>query len=1168
MLVRIARLALIYLLEAIAVLLALIIFAAAALLWRLASGPVDLDVLAAGLRPALAEALGGDEARYGSATVRYAPDLTALVFDMRAVQVAGAGGEVLAAAERVELAMALDQIIIGRVRPVAITAEGGVFSLRRDAHGEISASLGARSARPGAGPADGALLSRLRRAGISGAELRIEDEISGLSVRFVDTAMTLSLEDGARRLSANARLLAPAGPVPVSLNLETGARFEEVFLAFSTEGLVPASLGPLRGPWALVSRLDAPVDAEIVMDASRQEGLRALQLSLEAGAGALRNPEGSLAITSGAVSASLDAGAGELDIRTLRLDSALARLDLSGRIHDFAGFDNALPSRARYALALGAGGFTLEGVFPGPVEWEEAAAHGVIDLDAREIGFEALTASLLGVEGRFGGALTLSETALGLRPSIAVEGAIEGVITKEAVLALWPVEFALGARDWVSDSILAGQLRNARLRVAIPASAFEAGQLEDEDLSLAFDFSGARVRYISQMTALEGLSGSAELRGSSLSLQGRDGRIGPLAIDTLFVEIPRFVPRGAPARFGGEGRGTLPDFIALLNQPPLELAAGYGLDVDALAGEGSVRFEITRPMLRDVPYEDIGFDVSGRFAGAAGPSGIGEIRFEDGDLAFQADGEGMRVEGEVRVGRSRAQLDWTERFRTGEDQYSTLVRIVSNADVRDLDLAGIPARSYMDGRIGLDAAFTGNGFSFDRHVVLADLTDATLVLPDGLWTKPRGTPAALELVTGRTPEGGLAMERLAMLGEDVDLRGQAVLGPEGQLVSAVLDRIVLGGRADLAAAAHRPDGPDGPLAVQVEGRFFDASPIVSSLLSGSLAGGEGMGAFTLSADIETVQAGAVRYGALSLIMAGDDAGLQSLHFDAVLPRGPLSFALGPDDAGGRSLAIESADAGALLSTLGGFGNVTGGQLSLEGTLPPAGVPGGIHGRMVAAGFRLEGMPLLTRILAAGSLEGLGSLLSGQGLDFERMELGYTLADGMVEMRDGRVAGPALGLTWTGVVDTAGERLNLSGTILPSYGLNSVLGNLPVVGELLTSRRGEGVIGVTFTAEGPFAATRVTANPLSALAPGVFRRIFEGTSALRELDELEARRREEARLRGEALEPAETGPLPEGNDKPDEDETPSGEAEPDAPEADDAEPDEPEPGEADAEPGQP
>lgn len=1112
MLVRSARLFLIYTLEAIAVLMALAIFAAAALLWRLASGPVDVDAVVAGLRPAIATALGGEEARYGSASIRYAPDSRALVIDMRQLEVDGPGGAVLATAEQVELALALDQLVIGRIRPVEINAVGGVFTVRRDGSGVVSASLGGRTAQAGDTSGDdaaGTVLARLQRARISGAELRVEDAISGLSARFADAELALERDGRAVQVSANAGFLAPAGAVPVTVELETGANFDTMFLAFSAQGLVPATLGNLQGVWGRLGAFDVPLDVDLVLDASRSAGLRAVELTLDAGAGVFRGADGALGIESAHVSASLDAAGGELELRALQLDSERLRLDVSGRLHGFAGYDNLLPSRARYELVLGAGELILPGTLQGPFAWSRGAFSGRLDTRSLELFIDDGEAEFLDVTASLSGRLGLDETEEGRRPAIRIEGDVDGVIRKDAVLALWPVEFALGGRDWVEANVRAGEARNLRADINIPAEAFNAGMLDDEDLTVSFDFSNATARYISTMTPLTGLSGSAVLRGNSLSLTGRSARIDALEIDTLFVEIPRFNPRGAPARFGGEGRGLLSGLVALLDQPPLNLASGYGFDPQTLEGEGAVRFEITRPMLRDVPYEDIGFDVSGRFSGAAGPSGVGEVRFTDGDISFQADSAGLEASGDVRIGRSLARLEWRERFQTPEGELGTRVRIVSNADARDLDLAGIPARGIIDGQIGLDATFVGNGLDFSRYVVMGDLTDAALVLPENLWTKPRGMPAALEMVAERSAEGGLEISRLAVLGDEVDIRGQASLAADGLLLSAGFERVIVGGRSDLAISASRPDGSEGPLDIRISGRFLDASDLISNLVSGRLFSGEGAGAVSLIADVETVQAGRVRYGAVGLALESDAQGLQRLNLQAALPRGEISLAVAPQPDGMRLLSARSADAGAVLTTLGGFGTITGGTMELEGLLPPAGTPGGVQGRLLANGFRLEQMPLLARILAAGSLEGLGSLFSGQGIDFERLEVDYAFADGLLEMREGRVAGPSLGLTWTGVVDTAGERMNLSGTILPSYGLNSVLGNLPVVGELLTSRRGEGIVGVTFAAEGPFDATRVSANPLSALAPGVFRRMFEGTSALRELDALEARRREEA-----------------------------------------------------------
>jgi hypothetical protein len=88
------------------------------------------------------------------------------------------------------------------------------------------------------------------------------------------------------------------------------------------------------------------------------------------------------------------------------------------------------------------------------------------------------------------------------------------------------------------------------------------------------------------------------------------------------------------------------------------------------------------------------------------------------------------------------------------------------------------------------------------------------------------------------------------------------------------------------------------------------------------------------------------------------------------------------------------------------------------------------------------------------------------------------------------------VTAAGTIDFAGEQAAIDGNLAPSYVVNSMFGELPVIGDILVSRPGEGVIGITYSVEGPFDSLTVFANPLAAFAPGVLRRIFEGTAAER------------------------------------------------------------------------
>ena len=63
--------------------------------------------------------------------------------------------------------------------------------------------------------------------------------------------------------------------------------------------------------------------------------------------------------------------------------------------------------------------------------------------------------------------------------------------------------------------------------------------------------------------------------------------------------------------------------------------------------------------------------------------------------------------------------------------------------------------------------------------------------------------------------------------------------------------------------------------------------------------------------------------------------------------------------------------------------------------------------------------------------------------------------------------------------------------MPAFGLNSMVSNIPLLGDLLASKKGEGIFGVTYSATGNADQPSISVNPLSALTPGILRRIFEG-----------------------------------------------------------------------------
>ncbi|MGJ3230272.1 MAG: AsmA-like C-terminal region-containing protein [Oceanicaulis sp.] len=1121
---RAARLAVLYLLEALAALLALAIFAAAAVLWRLAEGPVDAEILRERATEGLLAAVGGDVASIGAIQLSFDPGAGALVITAREVTAARAGGEVIVDADRVETALALDLLLTGSAAPVRIAVDGGAFAMVRGADGAFHAGLGgpdAVRANTEAGGGVGALaagleaetglLSRLTEIDLRGVDLQLVDAVSDLHWRLRDARAALSLEEGRITADLSGGLITSAGLAPVAMRLDAGRDLSSVFMDVRLRDLNPAAAAPRRGPLARLAGLDAPLAVDLVIDASVENGLRTAFLEVTAEPGVVRAQGRAFALEALDLNISLDAQNAVLDIVRAEVRSEFLDLDLSGRFSDFSDFQDALPGRADFALEVGAGRVDLTPMFPEPLVWEGVSAQGAADRAAPRIVFDRLEAALPGVRADFTGALGGGPTEAGWRPSIALSGPIEGVLTKADVLRHWPTDFALGARDWVRDSILAGELYEARLELDIPPEALARRALEDEHLSLAFRYRQADVRYVSTMTPLTGLSGTAVLRGDSLSLDGSDAAIGALAIDEIFVEIPRFTPKGATARFGGAGRGAVPDVLGLIDEPPLSIATNYGLDPEAFGGRGEMRFELGRPMLRHVPPEDVGYQVSGRFTDVTAAAGFGDLELTDGEVTISADPEGFAADGAASVAGARAEISWRETFGLPEDQPSSLVTVSTLMSARDLDRLGLPLRRFLDGAVGVEALVRGRGLDFSSIDLALDLEQAAVAAPADLWGKPAGEPAMARFASRLSDDGVVDLQTLELSGEGMRLRASARLAADGRLLAAEADRIVIDGRMDLSATAERPDGPDGPLHLRLAGEFLDAGELFD--LGGAGEGGFVTAPLRLEAAIARVLVREVAFTGVGLTADLGPEGLNEASFAARTRGGGVDFRLAenPNAAdGSRLMRLTSGDAGELLAAFAGYDNASGGALALEASVPPAGVEAATEGALSVTDFTLERMPLLARVLAAGSLEGLAGLLSGQGgIEFDSLETAFVWRGGQLEMRGARVAGPALGATWAGLVDFPGQELSIDGVIVPSYGANTVLGAVPVLGELLTSRRGEGVFGVTFSAAGPFDAARVVANPLSALAPGVLRRIFEGASTERRLDALEAAREAEA-----------------------------------------------------------
>ena len=151
-------------------------------------------------------------------------------------------------------------------------------------------------------------------------------------------------------------------------------------------------------------------------------------------------------------------------------------------------------------------------------------------------------------------------------------------------------------------------------------------------------------------------------------------------------------------------------------------------------------------------------------------------------------------------------------------------------------------------------------------------------------------------------------------------------------------------------------------------------------------------------------------------------------------------------------------------------------------------PDVIKGSAKISDFTVEKLPLLAVLLNATSPFGFSGILTDSA-DFNRFEGEFLWQDGKINVTRAHAAGTSIGININGKVDMDSNTANLQGTLVPFSAVNNVLNSIPLIGDLLTGGKDQGVLAVSYEINGPLNDPKVSVNPISLLTPGFIRNLF-------------------------------------------------------------------------------
>lgn len=1134
-----------------AVVFGLLVFAAAGALGltyvRLKHGPISLKMLIPPIASGIAGELGGAGVRIEDAVVQLG-EAGQIEFELREIHLLDADGAVLARAPSATVEISRSALLRGRVAPekiflvsprlVLFYAEDGTLSLSFPRASDPADAARAAKAAPVAQPP---LRGQVAEQEDAGSPLRRIDLVKTLADAVAQArrsdhagaylrevgfkAATVIVDNGTRKsiwrvpefdidmqhrrarstIAGHAIIASLSGPWSAAFTVHEAESSDRLQLGLTIKDFNPRGLARALPHLAVLESFDLPLSGEAQLDVSTKGDLLdgKLALALERGQLLLPGMEGAAwLVDSGQLEMTYDGKAQRFEISPSTLLSGASRLRFAGNIA--YGADHADGPGWTFDLA------SLDGQLAG-----ETAKQGVLPIDQLALkGFLQTDRGRLGIDRfllRAGGAqISAAGTAAGVGGAVKMQ--IGGQLSPMSVATfkyLWPRGISPKTRAWVTEHVTSGDLQGGAFQLnsgpegAVPGTAMTAGggpQLTLEGANIGIGLVKAwpllmlprvLVRldagHTLEVAAPDGLISSAD--GRKIAFKG-----GRFTADDLRDPHPP-----ADLQFRAQGSAALAWDLLATGAP--ETLKTSGVALKGFDGKLDGQFRIGFPLRPDLQAVDFAVEAKARVSEGKARNVFDTYDVSGANIQIDVTDKAIEANGDLLVKGVQAKAFWQHVLASPASKQPP-IRITATLDAQDRTRLGLGINHIVQGDVPIEVTIGREGRPDPPVRMRMDLSGAEVVLEHVAWRKPRGSKAVFQCDVVRAPSGGFELQNVQLVGDNVAIQGSISIGPDSKVKEFrfpefsvnVVTRLETHGRLrsdnvwDVKAKGATFDGRDMFRSLLIAGQTVEEAPDPKAPKPG----------LDLTAEIDTVLGfsdASLRNVTVRASRRGDK--LVGLDVRGALEGGAPFAAVVRNEQGPRRLLAEANDAGKMFKLAGFYPNALGGHMKLEVNLDGRGAVEKT-GTLWASDFVVLGDPVVSEVLqnSDNGQPAINGARKGtvvrERFEFERLRVPFSIGQGQFVMDNAYIAGPLVGATLRGKVDFRARRLNVGGTYVPLSGLNRAVGSIPILGQILAGPQGEGVLGITFAIQGAMAQPQVIVNPLSVVAPGIFREIFQMT----------------------------------------------------------------------------
>lgn len=1090
--------------------------------WRLGAGPINLDVATPWLAAAIEDNIGhGNTVEVGGTQIERAGRIRIAV-RIRDIVVRDRDQVVVATAPKAEVKLSGMALLMGRLRAESLNLVDAELAVRITPDGQVTVSAGdtdkplatgvasKRDAgipptfprQPPAPPQGAAATAsdstqsgllagldwldslsltgldgqNLNEIGLKNGNLIVDDQQRGNKWTFENISLSMRRPSG----GGVAVSLGEQGARPWSLKVVVGPQQNGVRSVDLRADKVPAAniLLAMRVK-DLTYSAELPLSGELKGELGRDGLPTYFRGKITAGAGNLIDsdtPDYPMPINSAEMSVEWDSGRRVL-VAPFKIISGSNRITLLGHLEPPNG------ATTEWQAGLSGGTILLAGTDNEPPLIFNRIAIGLkFDTDRKRVLLTQADISNgeIGIAGT--GTIDYSGEA---RLQLGFAGT---PMSASALKRMWPILIVPEVREWVIERIERGTLQRIEVGVNSPVRNLsrKGPPIPDDGLAVTIVASGVTARPVDDMPAVRDADLKARVTGRTATVtigQGIADTPGgrKINISDFTFEVPDMAPKPSPSRVKFRVDASVPAAAEILASDRISDLSGTLIDPNASKGNVAATITLGMPVKGSMTKADTTYTVIADLAGFAADKLVMNQKLESNTLKVLANNAGYQVKGDVKINGQPASLDYRKPSEGDAD-----IRLQATLDDASRARLGIDFGPAVSGSIPIKV-IGKIGENDSRVGIEADLTSLRLdnIMPG--WVKVPGKSGKATFNVVKKEQSTLFQD-IVVEGGGVSIKGSLEVDQNGDLLNANFPTYAPSDGDKTTLKAER--GADGVVKVTMRGDVFDGRGFLKSAISGKEADPKSKSR-NIDLDID-VKLGAVAGFNGEALRSVDS---KFSRRNGIVKNFTLSGKVGRDtpvsaDLRGRGqgqgrdiIILQTNDAGAFFRFTDTYSKMVGGQLSLA-MEPPTVEPSAKDGLINVRDFSVKGEAALERA-AAGGAAGVQN-----GISFTALRAEFTRQSGQLTIRDGVVKGPIIGATIEGSIDYVGNAVRMSGTFVPMYGLNNMFGQIPVLGLFLGGGSNEGLIGVTYEVVGTPGQPVLRVNPISAVMPGVLRKIFE------------------------------------------------------------------------------